>query len=206
MRTVTRIGTKRSRDALAPRRKPYWYKLARDRHLGLRKLTSHRPGTWIAGHRDHAGNRQLDFDAAKAAAEACFRDRDQGGGVQDDAGALSTLTTARMCCVRALRTEGRAAPAHDAHMRFRRTIYGTTTDLEFGPPPLLSDATRAFGGEHPTSGRITQADRNAKPRKWTAVAQPTAAVPLSRVWAPTVRRWHLDRMAAGFSKARATAH
>ena len=213
MRTVTRIDTKRGRDALAPRREPYWYKLARDRHLGLRKLTSQSPGTWIARHRDDVGDRQykslgectdrFDFDCAKTAAEAWFRDRDQGVRERDDAGAPATVATACMCYVRALRTEGRAAAAHDAHMRFRRTVYGATADPEFGPKAHLPHASEVSDDENHTGGTTNQAARNAKPRKWALVAQPIAAVPLSRIRAPAVRRWHVDLVTAGLSKASA---
>ena len=213
MRTVTRIDTKRGRDTLVPRREPYWYKLARDHHLGLRKLTNQSPGTWIARHRDDAGDRQykslgectdrLDFDSAKTAAEAWFRDQDQGVREREDAGTPANVTSACMCYVRALRAEGRAGAAHDAHMRFRRTVYGTTADPEFGPTADFPHASDASGAEHPTGGTPSQAARNARPRKWALVAQPIAAVPLSRIRTPALRRWHVDLVTAGLSKASA---
>ena len=52
---MSRIDTKRGREALPIRREPYWYKLARDRHLGLRKLTEGTRGSWIARFRDESG-------------------------------------------------------------------------------------------------------------------------------------------------------
>jgi hypothetical protein len=54
---MDRIDTKRGRDGLKGRREPYWYKLSRGRHLGLRKLEVASPGTWIAKYRDEAGKR-----------------------------------------------------------------------------------------------------------------------------------------------------
>ncbi|MDB6159843.1 MAG: hypothetical protein JWO04_3549 [Gammaproteobacteria bacterium] len=54
---MIRIDTKRGRQMLVPRREPYWYKLARDRHLGLRKLGPDSAGSWIARYRDEAGSR-----------------------------------------------------------------------------------------------------------------------------------------------------
>ena len=81
---MDRIDTKRCRDGLVPRREPYWYKLSRGRHLGLRKLVSNAPGIWIAKFRGDAGERlqktlgerteSFGFDEAKLAAEACFHD------------------------------------------------------------------------------------------------------------------------------------
>lgn len=51
-REMVRIDTKRGRDGLQARREPYWYKLSRDRHLGLRKLSVRSVGSWIARFRD----------------------------------------------------------------------------------------------------------------------------------------------------------
>jgi hypothetical protein len=123
--SVARIDTKRGRDSLEPRREPYWYKLSRDRHLGLRKLSQQSIGSWIARFRDDAGRRQykslgecsasLDFDAAKVAAEIWFRDRDQGVRERDEDGP-ATVATACRDYVRSLVTEQRRDSARDAHM------------------------------------------------------------------------------------------
>lgn len=103
---MSRIDTKRGREALAIRREPYWYKLARDRHLGLRKLTEGTPGSWIARFRDESGARRyqalgectdvFDFDIAKVAAETWFRDLEQGIDSHGDDGQPITISQACM--------------------------------------------------------------------------------------------------------------
>jgi len=49
-----RIDTKTGRDQLPPRRNPYYKKLRRGVHVGLRKLASG-AGTWTARVRDDSG-------------------------------------------------------------------------------------------------------------------------------------------------------
>ena len=51
---MARIDTKRGREALAPRREPYWQKLSKGRYLGIRKLPSGH-AAWIARYRDDEG-------------------------------------------------------------------------------------------------------------------------------------------------------
>ena len=119
------IDTKRGREALAARREPYWYKLSRDRHLGLRKLSQDSFGSWIARFRDEARQRHykslgecsdtFGFDAAKVAAEVWFRDREQGVRERDEDGP-ATVATACRDYVRSLVTEQRRDSARDAHM------------------------------------------------------------------------------------------
>jgi hypothetical protein len=87
------------------RREPYWYKLARDRHLGLRKLGPDSAGSWIARYRDEAGSRHYqalgecsdacDFDAAKVAAESWFKDLDRGVADRHEDGELATVGSGR---------------------------------------------------------------------------------------------------------------
>jgi hypothetical protein len=38
----------KNRDALKPRREPYWHKISQGNHLGFRKLNSDSKGTWLA--------------------------------------------------------------------------------------------------------------------------------------------------------------
>lgn len=99
----------------------------------------------------------LDFDAAKLAAEAWFRDHEHGVSDRLDTGERATVETACRLYVRALRAEGRFEAAHDAHMRFRRTVYGRNADSEFSPPKrrLSKDASQ----EHATDGAPRTAKR-----------------------------------------------
>jgi len=206
---MQRIDTKRGRESLAVRREPYWYKLARDRHLGLRKLTEGSPGAWIARFRDESGARKyqalgecteaFDFDQAKVAAETWFRDLEQGIEARDDDGKPATVAVACMAYVRALRTEERMDAAHDAHMRFRRTIYGTAADAEFGPKTRAAEQP-AEGSPAPSP---VQPGSPAKPRKWEAKPHEMADLPISKLRAPRLKAWHLDLVAAGLSKAAA---
>jgi hypothetical protein len=206
---MSRIDTKRGRDALPVRREPYWYKLARDRHLGLRKLTEGTPGSWIARFRDESGARRnqalgectdvFDFDAAKIAAETWFRDLEQGIDSHGDDGQPITISQACAAYVRALRAEGRIEAAHDAHMRLRRTVYGTVADTEFGP------TTRAAAQQVIRSATVASVNQTkaAKRRKWEPNPHEIAGLPISKLRAPRLKAWHLDLVAAGLSKAAA---
>jgi integrase len=209
---VVRIDTKRGRDGLRARREPYWYKLSRDRHLGLRKLSQQSVGSWIARFRDEARHRQykalgecsatLDFDAAKIAAEVWFRDQEHGVRDRDEEGP-STVATACRDYVRSLLAEERREAAHDAHMRFRRTVYGDSIDLEFGPHPRR--AAPELAGDDPSHPLVAlkRSPRKTKRRKWEPVAHPIASLPLSRLRAPRLKKWHIELVSAGLSKASA---
>lgn len=206
---MQRIDTKRGREALGIRREPYWYKLARDRHLGLRKLTERSAGAWIARFRDESGVRRyqalgectdaFDFDEAKVAAETWFRDLEQGVQSRGDDGQPATVAVACMAYVRALRAEGRLDAAHDAHMRFRRTVYGRLADAEFGPK-ARTPVQQADGSPPPAS---PQPSMPAKRRKWDVQPHDFASLPISKLHAPRVKVWLLDLVAAGLSKAAA---
>lgn len=120
----------RVRNVLKPRREPYWAApIARGKFIGLRKIDAE-TGTWIARMRDEAGRQQykslgyvtaaFDFDQAKAAAEQWFKTR--------EAGVTSDVVTVADACrqyVEDRKREKGAATAHDAEMRFRRTVYST---------------------------------------------------------------------------------
>src|SRR5688500_18935345 len=82
-----RIDTKTGRERVAPRREPYWAKIARERHLGFRK-TGKDTGTWIARYRAEDGRRQyralgelspvFGFDEASTAARVWFAEQERG--------------------------------------------------------------------------------------------------------------------------------
>jgi len=208
---VARIDTKRGREGLAPRREPYWYKLSRDRHLGVRKLSEQSTGTWIARFRDESGKRQyrslgecgetLDFDAAKLAAEAWFRDHEHGVRDRLHTGERSTVEIACRSYVRALRAEGRPEAAHDAHMRFRRTVYGRNADSEFGPQRRR--VSQEPPKEYPADRAPRKAKRKPKARKWEAISHELAQIPLSKLRTPRLRAWHVELVTRGLSKAAA---
>src|SRR5258708_30151610 len=134
---MPRIDTKRGRDNLAPRREPYWHKLSRGRYLGIRKLPSGR-AAWIARYRDEEGTQHynalgevtdvLAFDQAKEAAESWMHNAERGVSDRHDDRSRVTVASACLAYVRALRAEGRTHAAHDAHMRFRRTVYREAGD------------------------------------------------------------------------------
>ena len=165
-----RIDTKRGRDALRPRREPYWYKLSRGRHLGLRVLPSG-GAYWSAKLRDDIGRRlhtglseitdSFGFDQAKAAAEEWFKNAERGVSGRSEDGQLATVRLACIEYVLALRDEGRGDSAHDAHMRFRRTVYGVTADEElritkddgaYAPSPSVpGKRPKAMPEPHPIS-------------------------------------------------------
>ena len=110
------------RKALQPRREPYWAApLARGKYIGLRKIDAER-ATWIARLRDDAGRQAyhsigyatdvLEFDQAKAAAEAWFKTRESG--VTDQ---VVTVADACRAYVEDRRREKGDATAHDAEKR-----------------------------------------------------------------------------------------
>jgi integrase len=123
--------------ALQPRREPYWAApLSRGRFIGFRKIDAER-GSWIARLRDDAGHQtyrslgyaspSFDFDAAKAAALQWFQLKDTG--ISDQ---VLTVEDACREYVMDRRREKGDTTAHDADMRFRRTVY----DKAFGRRPL----------------------------------------------------------------------
>jgi integrase len=125
------------RRALVPKREPYWGPpLAQGRHVGYRKISTD-TGRWIARWMDEAGDQkyhalglasdQFGFDQAKTVALAWFKLK--------EAGVSSIVTTVADACreyVIDRRREKGEATAHDADMRFERTVY----DNSLGDIPL----------------------------------------------------------------------
>src|SRR6266403_257617 len=207
---MARIDTKRGRDSLAPRREPYWHKLSKGRYLGIRKLPTGR-AAWIARYRDDEGAQRysalgevsdtLGFDQAKEAAEAWMRNAERGVSDRHDDGSRVTVASACLAYIRALRSEGRQQAAHDAHMRFRRTVYGDAADDELGLPARPAVMTVTAGAARTAAANPSES--RGKRRKWEPVAHPIAATPLTRIRAPRLKQWHLDLVVAGLSKANA---
>jgi integrase len=206
---MTRVDTKRGRAALRPRREPYWYKLARDRHLGLRKLSAESAGSWIARLRDETGRRHYkalgecgdpyDFDAAKLGAESWSKDCERGVTDRQN-GETCTVASACTAYVRALRKEGRLSTAHDAHKRFRRTVYGAAADAEFEPIAVGADAHSA---DETNELRSPGGHALVLPHRKAVKPHPLASVPLAKVRAVRIRDWHIGLTADKLSKSSA---
>lgn len=130
------------RKALPVRHEPYWSApLGRGRVLGFRKITA-TTGTWNARMRNENGRKvykslgdalaapgapTLDYEQARAAALRWFDGQD--AGVEDDKATVADAC--REYVADRLREKGEGC-AHDAEMRFRRTVYAT----DFGAIPL----------------------------------------------------------------------
>ena len=96
-----------------------------------------------------------------------------------------------------LHRQGDGCSARDAHMRFRRTVYGDSYDVELGPQQTKYEAS--------DPGKdLADAKRHGRTtRRRTPVAHPIAPLPLSRVRSPRLKKWHVDLLTAGLSKASA---
>lgn len=197
--SLNRIDTKRGRDSLPSRREPYWYKLSKGRYLGLRKL----PGghaSWIARIREEEGRGQsykalgeiwdgFEFDQAKIAAENWFREVERGVSGRNDDGTKALVRDACIGYIRALRREGRMEAAQDAHMRFRRTVYGNTADSELQPESAVGRCPAKAVKHRRVSKKLE--------------AHAIASIELRKIRGAGLRKWHLDLAANGLSKASA---
>jgi integrase len=140
----------------------------------------------------------FDFDQAKEAAERWIGEFERGVTNRHEDGRLITVASVCIEYVRALRAEGRMNAAHDAHMRFRRTVYGTAADVEFGPSRRPVAPQKA----DPKPARAVKA-KAAGLRKWNAEPHEVADLAISKLRAPILKKWHVDLVAAGLSKAAA---
>ena len=180
----------RVRDALAPRREPYWGPpLGEGKSLGLRKVDATRV-RWIAKLRNESGHHskvlgdvtpEFDFDRAREAALAWFRS--YASGITD-----STYTVEQACrdYVEDRRTEKGEECAHDADARFKRTVY----DTDFGRKPLaklwMADVKKWRHG--------TGLSKSSQNRTMTALrAALNLAVQNRRVGADRAIEWTLVR-------------
>lgn len=121
-----------ARDALKPRREPYWIRLDRGCSLGFRKMSTTSIGSWIARYRDaETGERPKHplgefgdlppkdrYGAAKKAAEEWFAHMGRGGSSQP-----ITVKTACENYVTHMRANKGDAPADDLHARMKRWIF-----------------------------------------------------------------------------------
>jgi len=120
-----------SRDALKPRREPYWHRVSEGCYLGFRKMTTDSKGAWLARCRDKDTGKQAhlalsdfsqlpghqQFDAAMGAGQAWFTHLGKGGSTE-------TVTVKQVCAnyVKHLRDGGRTNTANDAEGRFKRWV------------------------------------------------------------------------------------
>jgi integrase len=118
------------RERLAPRRDPYFQRVAQGRYVGFRKMVTDTPGTWLArfydgesyAHKPLGDFATLEekerFDAAKKAAEEWFTELDMG--------ASTKATSVKAACeayVKKLRAESGETAARNAEGFLRRLVY-----------------------------------------------------------------------------------
>jgi integrase len=127
-----RIDTVEARSNLKPRSPTYWQKLSNGCHLGFRKLTASSAGSWMAQAYDPETKKQtrrtlgvfenitpnLQFNAAKKAAEAWFDHLGKGGSLES-----VTVKTACQDYVMHIRTKKGDPQADDIEARFGRWVY-----------------------------------------------------------------------------------
>ncbi len=130
---ANQIQRVKDRDALLPRREPYWITLRVGHYLGFRKIAATSSGTWLARHRDRRTGEQVRrplgkfdhlpdaerYDAAKLAAEAWFDHLGSGGAPE----ALSVRQACERYVMRQRREKGDKVADATEH-RFRRLVYG----------------------------------------------------------------------------------
>ena len=127
-----RIDTVEGRSNLKPRSPTYWQKLSNGCHLGFRKLTASSAGSWVAQAYDPETKKQtrrtlgvfenitpnLQFNAAKKAAEAWFDHLGKGGSLES-----VKVKAACQDYVKHIRTEKGDPQAADIEARFGRWVY-----------------------------------------------------------------------------------
>jgi site-specific recombinase XerD len=129
-----RIDTVEGRSKLKPRSPTYWQKLSNGCHLGFRKLTASSSGSWMAQAYDPETKKQtrrtlgglenitpnLQFNAAKKAAEAWFDHLGKGGNIE-----TATIKEACQQYVKHVRRKKGDTQADDIEARFSRWVYET---------------------------------------------------------------------------------
>lgn len=119
------LKSKSAREALKPRREPYWHRVEAGLFVGYRRLETG-TGTWIARRRSDEGTQQYKaLGTLDTLDEAVKLATSWAAGV--DQGVTHTTTTVQTVCetyVANLKTENSKASATDAEGRFRRLVYG----------------------------------------------------------------------------------
>ena len=132
----------KNRDALKPRREPYWHKISQGNHLGFRKLNSDSKGTWLARAYDSHTTKKpqkslgdflaypdnLRFEMAQKSAQEWFTHIGRGGSTQE-------VTVQNVCdnYVDYLKQKGNEKASVDASKRFKAYVLD---DSRFAQTPL----------------------------------------------------------------------
>ena len=131
-----------ARQALKPRRDPYWDRLAQGQFLGFRKMSKVSEGTWSARLLDQSTGKQiyktlgdfadqppnLRYDLASKKARAWFTHLGLGGSQID--------LTVKDACIRYIsktKSERGEKPANDIEQRFNRRVFN---ELKLSSTPL----------------------------------------------------------------------
>jgi len=132
----------KNRDALKPRREPYWHKISQGNHLGYRKLKNDSKGTWLARAYDSHTTKKpqkslgdflaypdnLRFEMAQKLALEWFTHLGRGGSTQE-------VTIQNVCdnYVDYLKQKGNEKASADASKRFKAYVLD---DSRFAQTPL----------------------------------------------------------------------
>ena len=139
---MTDLSKVKHRDALKPRREPYWHKISQSNHLGFRKMTSDSQGTWLARTYDNLTLKKpqkklgaflefpdnLRFEMAQKAAQEWFTHLGRGGSTEE-------VTIQNVCdnYVEHLKQKGKDKGSIDASKRFKAYVLD---DPRFANTPL----------------------------------------------------------------------
>jgi integrase len=139
---MTDLSKVKHRDALKPRREPYWHKISQSNHLGFRKMTSDSQGTWLARTYDNLTLKKpqkklgaflefpdnLRFEMAQKAAQEWFTHLGRGGSTEE-------VTIHNVCdnYVEHLKQKGKDKGSIDASKRFKAYVLD---DPRFANTPL----------------------------------------------------------------------
>ena len=139
---MTDLSKVKHRDALKPRREPYWHKVSQSNHLGFRKLNKDSQGTWLARTYDNQTMKKpqkrlggfsefpenLRFEIAQKAAQEWFTHIGRGGSTEE-------VTIQNVCdnYVEHLKQKGKEKGSIDASKRFKAYVLD---DPRFANTPL----------------------------------------------------------------------
>jgi len=183
------LSTVKGREALRPRRDPYWQKLATGQYIGLRKMSAGSGGTWLARYRDPDTGKQLHkslgsfdhlpgarrYDEAKEKAHDVFKHLGAGGSTQK-----FTVQQACDAYVEHLRAESRAAAAADAEARFNRWVkkskLATIDVLKLTAPALTSWRQSLAKREVVANPHADEARRRTRSRSASALNRELTAL------------------------------
>jgi integrase len=128
---MTDLSKVKYRDALKPRREPYWHKISQSNYLGFRKLNKDSQGTWLARTYDNQTMKKpqkrlggflefpdnLRFELAQKAAQEWFTHLGRGGSTEE-------VTIQNVCdnYVEHLKQKGKEKGSIDTSKRFKAYV------------------------------------------------------------------------------------